>query len=140
MSCMLRANGKNFDVDKFLKKSKLQPCAVFRRGEPKFSNKPKGKKRTSSGLNISVSNASLTNFRRQVKDAIQFIDKNKKEIKKLIQTKEIEGVELDFGTSRDEHTFVQEFAFPVELIARAGNLGLEIRLSSYPVADDKKKQ
>jgi hypothetical protein len=140
MSCVLRASGKHFDVDNFLKKSKLQPCAIFRRGEPKFKNKPKGKKRTSSGLNIPVSNAAMTNFRRQVKDAIQFISKNKKEIGKLIKAKGIEGVELDFGTSRDEKTFVQEFSFPVELTALASSLGLEVRLSSYPVSDDKKKR
>ncbi len=140
MSCVLRASGKNFDVDSFLKKSKLQPCAVFRRGEPKFMNKPKGKKRTMSGLNIPVSNAAMTNFRKQVKDAIQFMSKNKKEIRKLINAKGIDGTELDFGTSRDEHTFLQEFVFPIELTVLASSLGLEVRLSSYPVSDDKKNR
>lgn len=136
MACTLRAGGKHFDVDGFLSKSKLKPCAIFRRGEPRSSHDAKSKKRTHSGINIPVSNASLDNFRRQIRDAVQFLIKNKAEIRKLTQFKGVEGVELDFGTSRKEDTFILEFLFPAELTALSGNLGVEIRLSSYPVSDD----
>jgi hypothetical protein len=59
MSCVLRAAGKNFDVDTFLKKNGLTPLAVFRRGEPKSRNNLRARKNVQSSINVSVSNASF---------------------------------------------------------------------------------
>ena len=135
MSCVLRASGKQFDVDAFLKKSKLDPCAVFRRGEPKSKINPKSKKNTYSGINVPVSNASFDNLRRQIKDATTFLLNNKAEIRKLTKFKGVEGVGLDFGI-RKRDTFTQSDEFPAELIAVAGSLGLSIMLSQYPISDE----
>jgi hypothetical protein len=136
MACTLRAGGKHFDVDAFLSKSRLKPCAIFRKGEPRASHDPKSKKRTHYGINVSVSNASFEKFKRQISDAIQFLIKNKTEIQKLTRYKGVEGVELDFATTRERDTFLQEYIFPAELIALASKLGLEIRLSAYPPSDE----
>ena len=138
MACTLRAGGKYFDVDSFLSKSKLRPAAIFRRGEPRASHNPKSKKLAHSGINVGVSNASFENFTRQIRDAIQFLIKNKTEIQKLTRYKGVEGVELDFATARERDTFLQEYIFPAELIALACKLGLEIRLSAYPPSAEKK--
>ena len=135
MSCVLRASGKQFDVDAFLKKSKLDPCAVYRRGEPKSKRKPKGKKSTHSGINVPVSNASFDNLKRQIKDATKFLLENKSEIRKLTKFKGVEGIELDFAI-RKRDTFTQSDEFPAELITIAGSLGLSINLSQYPISDE----
>jgi len=126
---MLRASGKNFGVDTFLKKTNLKASAVFRRGEPKSVNNPR-KVYLRSGVNIVVSNASFDNIRKQVKDAIRFLEKNKAEIKRLMKFKGIEGAELDFGASKKDQ-FIQEVEFPSELIVLASSLGLSIKLSQY---------
>lgn len=135
--CTLRASGKHFDVDAFLKKSKLQPCLVYHRGEPKSQANPKKYKWPDFGINVPVSNASFENFRRQIRDAIQFLTKNKTEIRKLINFKGVEGVELDFPTSHDRDKFIQDYFFPAELIALACQLGLELRISEYPESNEK---
>lgn len=131
--CVLRAYGKHFDVDAFMEKSKLQPCVVYHRGE----RRTKKYKWTTSGINVPVSNASFENFRRQVKDAIQFLIKNKAEIRRLNKFKDVEGVELDFPTSHDSAQFYQDYFFPAELIALAFQLRLELRISEYPESSEK---
>ncbi len=136
--CVLRASGKHFDVDAYMMKSKLKPCLVYHRGEPilKKTN-PKKYKWAGSGINVVVSNASFENFRRQIRDAIQFLIKNRTEIRKLIKYEGVEGVELDFPTSHNSQKFYQDYFFPAELIALASQLGLELRISEYPEANEK---
>ncbi len=129
MSCVLRAAGKYFDTDAFLKKSKLRPLAVFRRGEPKSKSNPR-RKNIQSSVNIAVSNASFDNIKRQVKDASSFLAVNKTEIKRLLRFKGVEGVELDFAIYKND-AFLQEVEFPAELIALAARLGLSVKLSQY---------
>jgi hypothetical protein len=86
MSCALRAAGKYFEPDDFLKRSSLKPLAIFRRGEPKSKKNPR-RKNIQSSINIAVSNASFDNINRQVRDAISFLAKNKTEIKRLLRFK-----------------------------------------------------
>jgi hypothetical protein len=131
MSCVLRAGGKKFDVDAFIEETKLTPCAVFRKGEL-IGISTKNKIHHSSGLNIEVSTASFSNFKKQIKDAIKFLEKNKKEINKLIKTEGLDGPpELDFAVSRSD-AFTQSFCFPAAFVALAGSMGLNIVLSQYP--------
>lgn len=135
MSCVLRAGGKRFDVDVFLKGTKLSPCAVFRKGEL-IGTDPKGEKRNMSGLNIDVGSASFDDFKRQIKDAINFLHDNKAEIKKLVKAKGLdEPPELDFAI-RKRDSFAQSDLFPAKLVALAGSMGLSIRLSQYPIEDE----
>jgi hypothetical protein len=136
--CTLRASGKYFDVDSFVKKSKLKPCLVYHTREAK-NPKPIKKiyKWPDSGVNVPVSNASFQNYRRQIRDAIKFLIKNKTEIRKLINFKGVESVELDFPTSHDRNNFIQDYFLPAELIALACQLGLELRISEYPESDEK---
>jgi hypothetical protein len=129
MGCVLRAAGKDFDVDAFLKKSNLEALAVFRRGEPKSRNNPRRINRQSS-VNIEVSNASFDNVKRQVKDTINFLTENKTEIQRLLKFKGVEGAELDFASNKNDQ-FLQEVEFPSELLALASSLCLSIKLSQY---------
>ena len=137
MGCVLRALGKQFHVDEFMVKSKLSPCAIFRKGEL-IGSGPKGKKHNRSGVNIEVSTASFDNLKRQIKDAIKFLIKSKTEIRKLAGAEGLDGPpELDFGI-RKRDSFTQSDCFPSELITLAGGLGLSIRVSQYPIDDEEK--
>jgi hypothetical protein len=131
VSCILRAGGKKFDVDKFLKVTKLKPCNVFRKGEPKFRLEPKRGKILSSGINIQASGASFRDFNRQVKESIVFLKKNKNEIMKLAAFPGLgHYLELDFSVSTRD-VYIQSDNFPPELIKVAGELGLSITLTRY---------
>lgn len=131
MCCVMRAAGKNFDVDTFLKNNSLTPLAVFRQGETKSPSNPCSRINVQSSINIAVSNASFDNIKRQIKDAIIFLTENKADIKRLMRFKGVEGAELDFASHKDG-AFLQEVEFTSELVALAGSLGLSIKLSQYP--------
>jgi len=132
MSCILRASGKNFDVDKFLSQTKLQPCAVFKKGKPKYQARPKGKKNEFSGINIEVSNADFNQLDQQIQDAIKFLQKNKDEVRNLIDFLGLDSEsEIDFAIEK-RNVRAQTDYFPPKLLVLAGTLGLGIRLSIYP--------
>jgi hypothetical protein len=135
MGCVLRAFGRQFDVDAFMVKSKLSPCAIFRKGELVGSGLER-KKCNGSGVNIDVSTASFASLKRQIRDAIKFLIENKTEIRKLAKAQGLDvPPELDFGI-RKRDSFTQSDCFPSELVTLAGGLGISIRLSLYPIDDE----
>ena len=136
MSCILRACGKSFSVDRFLAKTKLKPCAVYRKGEPRFKTKPKGKKNTQSGINIIVSNADFDQLDRSIKETIRFLRKHRSDIQQLVQFPGQSRPELDFGIET-RPVIVQGDRFPAELLKLAGDLGLGIMVSRYPKKCDE---
>ena len=133
MSCVLRANGSDFLVDRFLEHSDLIPCVVYRKGEPRSpASKPKGKIHETSGLNIDVSEADFDNLEGQIQDAISFLKQHKKELERLRKFPGVEGLALDFGIAKRD-VIAQYDYFPPELLYLAGSLGIGIELSQYPV-------
>jgi hypothetical protein len=133
MSCVFRANGSNFLVDSFLEGSDLVPCAVYRKGEPRFSaSKSQEKVNKSSGLQVDVSEADFDNLHGQIQDAISFMQKHKTELERLCKFPGVEGVSLDFGIARRDVVAQYDY-FPPELLYLAGRLGIGIELSQYPV-------
>ena len=137
MSCILRASGKNFNVDKFLSQTRLQPCAVFKKGEPKNKSNPNGRKSELSGINIVVSSADFDQLDEQIQDAIKFLEKNKREIKNLIEFSGADNLsEIDFAIEKRD-IWMQTDYFPSKLLVLAGALGLGIRISVFPSENGK---
>jgi hypothetical protein len=137
---VLRAIGRDFDVDAFLTGSRLKPCRVFRRGEPRFSgSQPRGPTLEESGLNVVVSDADFDEFLKQVADATAFLVAEAEEIRRLRTFPGVDDVTLDFGIERRD-VVVQSDHFPADLIRAAGALGLGIELSQYPPRDAKDEQ
>jgi len=132
MACVLRVSGKNFNVDKFLKQTKLKYCAIYRMGEPRSKFKPDGKKNEKSGINIAVSDADFYQLDKQISGTIKFLIKHQKELKKLLKYPGVSPIsELDFGVAiRD--VAIQSDYLPPKLIALAGRLGLGCRMTLYP--------
>lgn len=136
MCTVLRAYGRDFDVDAFLAGCSLQPCSVRRRGEPRCpKSDPDGRVNEKSGINIGVSDADCNEFPRQVEETIAFLRNNAAEIRRLVTWPNVGEVSLDFGIERRD-VYVQCDYLPAELIRRAGELGLGIELSYYPISKE----
>lgn len=135
MSCILRISGRNLDVDKLVQKSSLKPYQVYRRGQPLFQSKPKGKKLQYSGAKFDVSNADFNEFEKQIKDCVRFLSKHKFTLRKLISYKGVDSAILDFGVEiemgHNNIAFQSEF-LPHEILKAAGDLKIGIEISHYP--------
>lgn len=140
--CVLRVYGTQLDVDALVETSTLSPCRTYRRGEPRLSTKPEGPRSATSGVNISVSDASWRDLRGQVADAERFLRDHREEISKLRVFPGVEGLTLDFPVELriGKNVWAQCDRFPASLVAIAGELGLSLELSIYPPAREEDEQ
>jgi hypothetical protein len=128
MSAVLRAHGASFDVDQYLLKCTFPVCAVYHKGERKARKESK-----QNGFNADMSNAGFDPLAKQVKDVIAFVRKHRKELRRLLRCPGVK-VSIDFGVAwRD--VIVQSDYLPSELVRLAGELGLAIQVSHYPISD-----
>jgi hypothetical protein len=133
MSCVLRVEGKTFDVDAFLADSSLEPYDVFHAGEPRKLRPERGENKD-SGFKVDVSDASWEGLRAQVSDAIAFLDQHRHELERLRAAPGVEDVRLDFAIylRMNDSVWAQYDYFPPEIVSRAGALGIGLELSIYP--------
>jgi hypothetical protein len=137
--CVLRAGGKAFDVDAFMKRSSLPVSRSFRRSEIRAPQRKGGRqKNKDSGLTAGVSNASWSKLAAQVHDAEQFLVTYRKELARLARCPGLEYLILDFpiylrigNKSRGSIIAVQSDRFPASLVRIAGKLGIGLELSIY---------
>jgi hypothetical protein len=122
---VLRAWGDNFDVDKFLKTSDIDPCLVYhtddRRGMGTWGT---------NGFNAPFSDAEFEDIETQINDAIAFLQRYKSELKRLVGFDSVESVCLDFAL-RQRDAFMFSDSLPAKLLALADNLGIDIVMSYY---------
>ena len=136
MPCNLTLIGKNLDIDTFVKKSKLRGYLKSYKGQPRFKSKPEGEKLPYSLLKIQTSKADFDNLVKQIKETIKYLKRNKEKLSHILVTPEIEYAILDFGidlTIDRKKTLTQSSLFPNDLLKLAGDLGLDIELSIYPI-------
>lgn len=128
-SCWLTAAGKNFDVDQFLRKTKLKECFVFKRGERITKHKTCQK----SGVKIAVSHAGFHQFEQQVKDAEKFLRKHQVALKKLTFLSGVESVVLDFGiNNKNWKDFpIQCHFLPATFLRLVTRAKIDIKFSLY---------
>ena len=135
---MLRISGGELNVDALVASTCLTSEAIHRRGDPRHSTRPGGKRFKTSGASFVVSEADFDQFRIQNEDAIAFLSENKQELQTLMAFPGIEDGCLDFGIFfRDVPAQCDHF--PAELVAIAGVLGLGIELSQYCPRDGDKE-
>jgi hypothetical protein len=140
MSCVLRASGKNFDVDEFLKTSSLDALTAFHRGAAQFPASSVTRRCDHSGMKVSVSSRESSDLRGQVKDAVGFLIDNNQELKRLRDSPGVERIDLDFQVEDREMVF-QSDAFPPDLLSLLGELRIGLVISRSPAywgAEDKK--
>ena len=130
--CVLRAASADFRVDDFLQTTSLVPCDVYHKGEPRGLG---GRLRERSGLTILVSDADGNNLRQQVRDAIEFLERNRAEVSRLQSYIAPKEAILDFGVWKTDN-FGQFCYLPPALLRLAGSLGLGIEVSIYAAPGD----
>jgi hypothetical protein len=136
MPCNLIILGKDLDIDAFLAKSKLRGFSKIYKGEPMFKSKPEGRKVEHSRVAIETSKADFNNLEKQIKDTIKYLKRHKDKLKIIKQTKETDLALLDFGINLridKKKILLQSDRFPNELLKLAGDIGLDIELSIYPI-------
>ena len=136
--CVLRAYGAQFSVEDFLRGSTLFACQTYRRGEPRVPTRPDGKRWTTSGMNVAISDASWGDLPAQVVDAERFLRDNREEIRRLRAFPRVEGITLDFPIELriGKSVWAQSDRFPASLVTIAGELGLNLELSIYPPPEE----
>lgn len=135
MSCILRASGINFDVTAFLSSCKLEPLAVFKKGEARYpASQPEGPKRERSGINFEVSDADFSELARQMQEAIAFVQQHEIFISALKAFPGVENITIDFGAEIHPPGWCS-FNFSSDLLLAVGRLGISLELSVYPIGD-----
>ena len=137
--CIPRASGAEFDPDRFLEDSSFDLCKVYRRGEPRHpKTKPSGARYQTSGMNITVSDASWSELSAQIVDAERFFKTHNREIERLASSPGVSDLTLDFPVELrigGDNIVAQFESFPASLVRLAGALGVGLELSIYPGSD-----
>ncbi|MFZ2490148.1 MAG: hypothetical protein WA208_01555 [Thermoanaerobaculia bacterium] len=81
-------------------------------------------------MNIEVSDADFTNLKRQIRDAVSFLARNRLALRRLARIAGVEELTLDFGIA-ERDVGAQFDYFPPELITAAGSHGIGIEISRY---------
>lgn len=135
MGCVLRAFGREFDPDQFLQGATVSPSKVWRKGEPRIGPLH-GKVQDNSGLNVTVSSAAIGDLEQQTRDAVGFLRNNKQELARLVAFRGLERAGLDFAVEWSKGAATQTDCLSRELIGLAGELGLDIEVSHYPISEE----
>jgi hypothetical protein len=143
MSCVLRIDGKYFNVVQFLSTTDLKPYEKHIKGEElKIKKRDKTIHKT-SGCSFELSKADFNRFDLQKKDAIRFLKEN---FDKLIEiysfglTKK-ENPTIDFAIeTRMNEVGAQFDYFEPELIKLAGSLDFGIEISQYHPASERNEK
>ena len=128
--CILRADGTTFQVGQFLEGSRLVPYVVFRKGEPRTrAGTGKDRKHKTSGMNVVVAESDTLTM--QIRCAIAFLKRYKRELIRLRRYRGVDGVCLDFGITCGNDWVAHFDSLPPELLRLAGRLDIGIELSRY---------
>ncbi len=132
-SCILYARGREFDVDRFLERSSLQPDQVSRRDDPGLL----GKRRLFSGLSFFLGNADRR-VSWHVARALKFMREKSPELRRLRRASGVAQLRLEFCSYRRTEG-IQSDLLPSELLTTAGSLGIDIEWSVYPTKTEYEK-
>lgn len=139
MPCVLRVNGPEFEPESFLRDSDLEADPVYHRGDPKLPSRPKGPTWGDSGFHVAVSDVGFDDLPGQIREAIQFLEENEPELRRLARFPGVEDAGLDFGIARRDVAVQSDF-FPPALLSLAGRLNFYLMLSLYPISNEDSEQ
>ena len=141
MSCILRVSGETLDLAKVLKVISFSPYDTHQKGTPK-RRKPK-LPHEDSGFKVEVSDAAMSDFPQQCKDAEEFLHRHFVELGRLDK---VDEAELDFsydcriGTGLgDKRVYVQNDYIPVGLVKLCGELSIGIAITQFPPREENEE-
>jgi hypothetical protein len=137
MSCILRAFGKDFDVDAFIATSTLLVDTLWRKGERRFPmSLTNVALNETSGLRLLASNAEFSELSKQIDESIVYLRTNHDALKSLGFAAGVDGAVLDFGAEIYPPGW-SSFIFPPALLSLAGSANVSLGLSVYPTDDEE---
>ena len=134
MGCVLRAMGRTFDVDAFVRESTLVTDSIYHRGELRLAGAT-GPRHSASGLGIQISDADFDDLAGQIQGALEFLNEHEDELRHLTGFVGVEEVCLDFGVSLRNAAKESE-VFPADLLWRAGALDIDLVVTHYTIANE----
>jgi hypothetical protein len=137
MSCILQAFGDDFDVDSFIASVPLQIDSFWRKGEKRFPQSATSKINETSGVRVVASEADISQLAEQIEDVTTFLRNNLEQVKLLASFPGVKTAALDFGAEVYPTTNLASFTFPSALLALAGEAGVSLCLSVYPIDEEE---
>lgn len=131
MSCILRVAGAELDVDALLHIVDLKPDRVWRRGQPRRTSKPEGKRHDDSGAAFVASDADLHEFAQQLDEATGYLEMHCRQIAFLASFEGVQHATLDFGIEL-RGVAIHSDILPVRFLKAAAEAGVSVELSHYP--------
>jgi hypothetical protein len=132
MPCVLHVEMRRKNIGKLLSQLLLKPHAKHNANEIK--NLAKNISWTTSGFSVDTSKADFSDFRKQVRETIKFLQKNQQDLFMISQAKDLKEFKLDFGINAKNEGFYNFCDYlPPKLLLLAGNLGITIEISVYRV-------
>lgn len=137
MACVLHFVGDSADVAELERLSPVEPCNVFRMGQPK-SGRPNSRLARTSGVSLVVSDADFDELEEQQVEALAFLNQHQSALRAMRAVRGVESASIDFGISM-RNVIVQSDSFDPEVLAAIGGLRLCLVLSQYPTQGHDKK-
>lgn len=129
--CVLHVGGESFEVDDYLANSSFTLIRRWRRGEVQQLGTKGPYKDSGFVVEVVAGGVPLTV---QASRTIDFLDRNRRELERLLTWPGIQYRTLDFGYEHRQQG-IQIDRFSNDFMRLAGSLGLEIELSLYPRAN-----
>lgn len=128
--CILHLTGHAFDPH-VVDLGTLRPYAAYRAGERASPASPRVYDR--GGLKFVVSERSGSDVAGQVQDAVAFLEEHQPSLAAVASRADVEDAYLDFGVHcRHPEALVQVDVFPALLLRLAGEVDLDLMVSTYP--------
>jgi len=134
MSCILRVYGEQLDVGALTSAVSLEADRIWKKGEKRRAGA--GKLQSSSGVTFVASEADFDCFKVQVRDAIEFLERNLADVSVLSAFPGVERAVLDFGAEMSEGKVAVSSYLPPQLVRLAASAGIGIEVSVYACSGD----
>jgi hypothetical protein len=133
MQCVLRACGKDFDVDRFLASSHWCTDSVYHDGEKRRVRVGGRDVYSSSGFNLCVpgSDTAGDTFPDQTKAVLAFLLRDRPELDRLCAFRGRDECILDFAVDFVEEASMLSLHLPADLVRAAGQLGIAIEIALF---------
>ena len=141
MSCILRVNGSELNLDDCLAGIDLTPEAKYIKGESRVSLVKSGQLNESSGFTLLASDNDEVSV--QIGEALMFLRKNHPSLKTLSDRPDVESSTLDFAwyfPVGENGAAAQFRKFPPELLRLCGDLNIGIEVSVYATEEDNDEE
>ena len=127
MSAIICLIGKELDCEAVVR---MFPGALVSPKQKQANRSRKAHHQNTASVNIQISRKGLTNVKSQIKDAVVFLQSNKRALHKALKSKGVEDSFISFACAQ-ENNMASFYYFPHELALLAGELKLGLRLCLF---------